>query len=331
MSNRRQPWFGLALLVAFLGFLAPLHAAAYEQKQGPALLRIEGERLEQERPVVALWGKLEVTLTVEGPPHPAADAALFRGLQEWGVEVEPPQTSQLSNGRVQWQQRFHLDPRNTGTLVLQPEPLQLGNLEVTWEPITVTVSTQVTRAEPKEAHDVLGPERLPELPSFWPRWLAWAGVAVAAVILVVVGLRLFRRRRDEAPPVPPHEWALAELQRIEALDLPASGQSNRYHTLLSEVIRRYLGRQFNLPASRQTTAEFLRRLPGDCPLTPAQRDLLGEFLERCDLAKFAPITAGPEECRAAADLARAFVEQTAPTPPAAAKATLPAESPEENP
>jgi hypothetical protein len=331
MSNLRQVWFWLALLVAFLGILAPLHAAAYEQKQGPARLHIEGERLEQGRPVVALSGKLEVTLTVEGPPLPGADVTSFRGLQEWGVEAEAPQTSPLANGRVQWQQRFRLDPRNAGTLVLQPEPLQLGDREITWEPIPVTVSTQVTRAEPKEAHDVLGPEYPPEPPSFWPRWLTWAGVPVAVVLLVLAGSRLFRRPRNEAPPVPPHEWALAELQRIDALDLPAAGQSNRYHTLLSEVIRRYLGRQFSLPASRQTTAEFLRRLPDDCPLTTDQRALLAEFLERCDLAKFAPITPSPEECRTAADLARAFVEQTAPASPLPAKALLPADSPEKNP
>jgi hypothetical protein len=333
MTSCRQalPWLPLALACLGMPALVQAGPAAYEQKQGAALLRIEGEALEQGRPVVALSGKLAVTLTVEGPPLPAGDVTPFGGLPEWGVEAEAPQTQTIAGGRMQWQRHFRLDPRNAGNLVLQPEPLVVGDRTITWEPITVTVSTQVTRADPKEAHDVLPPEQPPEPPSFWPRWLPWAGVPVAAALLVLVWIRLFRRKRDEPPPVPPHEWALAELKRIEALNLPASGESNRYHTLLSEVIRRYLGRQFNLPASRQTTAEFLRRLPDDCPLTPAQRGLLAEFLERCDLAKFAPITPPPEECRAAADLACAFVEQTAPTSSPLVKATLPAAGPGMNP
>src|SRR5262249_43265718 len=112
----------------------------------------------------------------------------------------------------------------------------------------------------------------------------------------------------------PHEWAARELDRIEAQGLPEAGELERYHTLLSDVVRVYLERRFSLPASHQTTAEFLDTMrPAPRP-TPAQPGPLRDFLERCDMAKFARAAPTPEECRAVAAMARGFVQETTPAP-----------------
>jgi hypothetical protein len=158
-------------------------------------------------------------------------------------------------------------------------------------------------------------------PPPWPRWPL--GV-VLAVLLVGVAVGVWRRRRrarPEAPPLSPQAWALQELDRLEALDLPAQGAVNRYHTLLSDTLRRYLELRFQLRAPRQTTAEFLQAGETTRRLNPAQQELLRDFLQRCDLAKFAQANPSPEECRAVADVARSFVSETskearAPTQPA---------------
>src|SRR5262249_20238867 len=94
-------------------------------------------------------------------------------------------------------------------------------------------------------------------------------------------------------------------------DLTIPGAAERYHTLLSDVVRGYLEKRFEVLASRQTTPEFLEAMRGSPQLTAPQQDLLREFLRRCDLAKFARANPSPEECRAAAAMARDFVEQTA--------------------
>jgi hypothetical protein len=76
-------------------------------------------------------------------------------------------------------------------------------------------------------------------------------------------------------------------------------------------MRRYLELRFRLPASHQTTPEFLTTLSGANLLDPAQQRILRDFLERCDLAKFARAGYSPLECQAAARMARDLVEQTA--------------------
>jgi hypothetical protein len=117
----------------------------------------------------------------------------------------------------------------------------------------------------------------------------------------------------------PAEWALCEMERLEQRGLPAAGQGRRYHALLANLVRRYVERRFGVHAPRQTTAEFLRSLQGLPELQPATRELLGELLQRCDLVKFAGVAPAEEDCRAAAALARQFVEQTAVVTPREAK------------
>jgi hypothetical protein len=56
--------------------------------------------------------------------------------------------------------------------------------------------------------------------------------------------------------------------------------------------------------------EFFQAVEGSDQLTPAQRELLRELLERCDLAKFARAVPSPGECAAVAAQARSFIADT---------------------
>ena len=132
-------------------------------------------------------------------------------------------------------------------------------------------------------------------------------------VLVFVAVRLLRRKRPQRQPTL-REWAQGELDRIERLNLPEGGEVHEFHTLLSDTVRRYLEVRFELPASRQTTAEFLGKMKADPHLTPPQQELLGEFLRRCDLVKFARVLPSREECGEVATMARRLVQELAQQP-----------------
>lgn len=105
---------------------------------------------------------------------------------------------------------------------------------------------------------------------------------------------------------------MTELERLESLAQNADGDRlQRYPAMLSHVIRTYLERRFELRASRQTTPEFLHDIKESPFLKAGHRELLKDFLERCDLAKFANLQFSLEECRALSESARKFVEETA--------------------
>jgi hypothetical protein len=179
--------------------------------------------------------------------------------------------------------------------------------EVSWKSVLVRVTTMVKEADPRSARDITGIEAVP-LPEPGRGWLLPLALGAAGLAALLGGWFAVRRRAGRIPAMEPDVWALGELARVEALADAVAAE--RYHTLLSDVIRRYIEMRFGLRAPRQTTAEFLEAARQASPLTPSDQQMLRDFLERCDLAKFAQARPSPQACREVTALARAFIEQT---------------------
>src|SRR5262249_25666994 len=110
------------------------------------------------------------------------------------------------------------------------------------------------------------------------------------------------------PVTPPHVRARQKLQ--EALALIA--QPRPFCIMVSDTIRWYLEERFSFRAPERTTEEFLYELQGTDLLTPDQKTSLGEFLQRCDLVKFARYEPGEPELRDLHDSALRLIEETEP-------------------
>jgi hypothetical protein len=146
----------------------------------------------------------------------------------------------------------------------------------------------------------------------WPTWVVIAGVALLGLALGgALAVRLAHRKRDAASPASPHAWAIQELARLDAGPLAKSGQPDAYHTALSLVVRRYLEQRFKLQATKQTTPEFLAEMRSAKHLNGDQQALLRDFLERCDLVKFAGVKPTVQQCFELSAAAKRFIQQTA--------------------
>jgi hypothetical protein len=242
---------------------------------------------------------------------PAAGAELIDSGDKWKVA-----RSQVKETGSVWQKEMWLNPREPGEIPLQILPLSVGGERYDWQPITIQVTTDAL-ADVGDLRDIAPPELLPEPPSRLP-WLAGAAwVLLLGAALVVFGVR--HRRRSQRPVVvPPEQWALLEIDRAEAQWAAGPGQEERRHTLLSSIVRQYLERRFSLPASKQTTPEFLEAMHASPLLVEEQQMLLREFLEQCDLVKFAAAARTAEESRRAGMMARRIVEITSNAEPAKA-------------
>jgi len=136
-----------------------------------------------------------------------------------------------------------------------------------------------------------------------------------AVIILLVILRLawlyWQKRRLQAsyvPPVPAH--IRAEQAPQQALEIIA--QPKPFCILVSDTVRGYLEERFNFRAPERTTEEFLRELSATDLLLPEQKESLGNFLESCDLVKFAKYEPGEKELHDLHDSAVKLVEETEP-------------------
>jgi len=148
------------------------------------------------------------------------------------------------------------------------------------------------------------------IPSGWA-WLWWmlAGLVIAAILFAI--WRWWQIRRAQVPiipPVPAHIRAKQKLQ--EALALIA--QPKPFVIAVSDAARSYLEERFEFHAPERTTEEFLHELQGTNLLTRDQKESLGDFLQRCDLVKFAKYEPREPELRDLHDSALRLVEETEP-------------------
>jgi len=155
-----------------------------------------------------------------------------------------------------------------------------------------------------------------EIPNGWLIvWYSLGALAVAA--LAFLAWRYWRKRRAQlaiVPVIPPHVRAKQKLQEALAL----LGQPREFCILVSDTIRWYLEERFDFHAPDRTTEEFLYELQSTELLTRDQKESLGEFLNRCDLVKFAKYEPREPELRDLHGSALRLVEETEPvTPPPA--------------
>ena len=142
-------------------------------------------------------------------------------------------------------------------------------------------------------------------------WLWWTLGALAAFVVLFLIWRWWQKRRAQiafVPPVPAHVRAKQKLD--EALALIA--QPKPFVIAVSDTARAYLEERFNFRAPERTTEEFLRELSGTDLLAKPQKESLGEFLQSCDLVKFAKYEPGEKELRELHGAALNLVEETKP-------------------
>jgi hypothetical protein len=150
------------------------------------------------------------------------------------------------------------------------------------------------------------------IPSGW-EWVWWALGAALVTALAQAAWRWWRKRKAQialVPPVPAHARAKQKLQEALAL----ISQPKPFCTLVSDTIRLYLEERFDFHAPERTTEEFLHELQGTHRLLPDQKASLGEFLQCCDLVKFAKYEPGEPQLRDLHGSAVRLVEETEPQP-----------------
>jgi len=148
--------------------------------------------------------------------------------------------------------------------------------------------------------------------SLVPPWMIFVG---SLVVLTIIGLAIWYGRRffrKKQVTLSPRERALAALSEIESeVERIAPYQ---FSIRVSNILRRYVVEQFDLPMTRQTSVEFLNAIASAPNFGDEEKALLADFLNRCDLIKFARYDATTVDSRLLLDEARQFVKGGALVP-----------------
>jgi hypothetical protein len=156
-----------------------------------------------------------------------------------------------------------------------------------------------------DIRDIRGPIHIPFA------WL-WLIYIVAGITILILGIWLYRflknRKKFEKVKLP-HEIAFEKLTLAESLMVPE--KAREFSILVSDAVRCYIEARFNERAAHRTTEEFLYTLLSNrnSPLIPFS-DSLQDFLNHCDLAKFAKSMLSVPQMQSMLNSARTLVEQT---------------------
>ena len=136
-------------------------------------------------------------------------------------------------------------------------------------------------------------------------------VIVLAILLIFVWILLKKRSRNTSI-LTPWEMALGAIGAVVTSVrnreiLPETG-----FIRLSDIIRNYLEIRFNMPLSKQTTAEFMRDFLRKKDYLPeSQKPFLENFMNAADLIKFAKASSSTDALDEAALSAEKLINATA--------------------
>jgi hypothetical protein len=122
---------------------------------------------------------------------------------------------------------------------------------------------------------------------------------------VIIWLIAKRRKRPQ-PPQLPRDRALEALDRIR--DQIDRLNPYQFSIRVSDILRRYVTEQHGLPVTRQTSVEFLNALTNAPQFSSGEKLLLEDFLNRCDLIKFARYEATSADSQLLLEEATRFVK-----------------------
>ena len=142
--------------------------------------------------------------------------------------------------------------------------------------------------------------------SLVPPWVIYTAVSVGLVILGLIGWWIWKRAQRPKPVRSPRDRTLDALHRIS--DQMETLSPYQFSIAVSDILRGYVTEQYQLPVTRQTSVEFLAMLAKSSPFSPEEASLLQDFLERCDLIKFARYDATPDDSRRLLEEATQFVK-----------------------
>jgi len=171
-----------------------------------------------------------------------------------------------------------------------------------------TPPTAVPTSMADDIRDIRGPLHIPDP-------LLYLYLAVGACLFLIAAATAWRwlRRRKVLRAKLAFEIAFEQLKRAKALIKLETG--DEFSVAVSNAIRTYIESRFDLRVTRHTTEEFMARIAAEPSGDLCEyADLLHNFLEHCDLAKFARYTLGLDQMKEMHRSAWEFVDKTRPRP-----------------
>jgi hypothetical protein len=223
----------------------------------------------------------------------------------------------VANDRLELKRKILLTCFDSGIYEITPLPFTLTSAD--WKdslysnPVFLAVNTVPLDSV---IRDIKQPINVPvSFAEIYPFILIAIGIAVLTYFVLYL---LRKRKRKEPvfirakPGEPAHIIALRELDELMEAKLWQRNEYKQYYTRLTEIIRNYIERRFNIPAMEQTSDDILQSWKKTGYDDRNLYDILKQLLNLADLVKFAKEKPVPSDNEVNLDNAYVFVRNTKP-------------------
>ncbi len=323
--DKIKPARGCKILLLLLSFVVPLLLFGCTGEDKPKVDNTLRDEYSKDG--------MQLKIAVDGKIISIADDLSVRleAVAPVGWEIEYAPAAQKFDGFSQAGtpdiQRIHKNDGKTveQVMLLSYEPVNTGNFKlpvfkvvfknkdksITLEskPLEIKVASLIADISKAKLKDIPGVLELKKDYFYW--YIAGvAAVVVLAVIAVVLVIIWLRRRARYNALCRPFYTALRQLDNLEKSGEIKNGNDDYICTTVSNVLREYIEDRFGIIASKCTTEEFLVTLSDKNLLISNYSELLTDFLQSCDVVKFAKYVAGSDECLRILKCCRDFVLST---------------------
>ena len=224
-------------------------------------------------------------------------------------------TLRLKDGRIQLNQYLTLTSFKDSLFSIDPIAVTRGEDTFWTDPMALNI---IQPFEIDTTNAITDIKDIEKAPINWWGIVRWLLIAIGLFLLVDLGFRLWKWWEKNHKPVgipvepekqrPADEIALEKLDAIKEAKIWRDGKVKEYQTELTDVVREYIGRRFDVQSTEKTSDETLRAMK---PLIEKELySKLSKMLQLADLVKFAKWHTTPDENESALTTAYEFVNET---------------------
>ena len=261
-------------------------------------------------------------LSVTQEANERVEMPVFGETLQDGIEIvdrSAVDTTTLPDGRLQLSQELTLTSFKDSLFAVAPIAVVSGGDTFWTEPMALNV---IQPFEVDSSLAITDIKDIEKAPIYWWGIIRWILLALAVIGLFVgayYGVLWYRKhflKEEEVIELellrPADEVALEKLDEIKAQKIWKDGKVKEYQTELTDVVREYIGRRFDVQSTEKTSDETLRAMK---PLIDKELFAkLSKMLQLADLVKFAKWHTTPDENEQALSTAYEFVNETKEVP-----------------
>lgn len=205
---------------------------------------------------------------------------------------EPVQLKNESTNITRFSYIFSFYDSSEITIPAIPVKYKIKTDSVYQSSLTNPVTFIVRTVKVNNQEDIKDVKEPITIPFDWKFWIVFILIFLVLLAIALFFYRRYKLKKLQRPVVqkvvkiPIHVSALAQLDNLEREKLWQNGKIKEYHSRITEIVRDYFSKRFELPALELTTTESIQQLE----MVRQARNVVqitSEFLSNADLVKFA--------------------------------------------